>query len=91
VKEIAMTHVGNKQLEELRELVAEVLEIEPEELTDTGDFIEVYEADSLRAIEILARIDKAYKIEIPQEELPELSNLTAVHNALIRHSAPLAD
>jgi acyl carrier protein len=74
------------QLEELRELVAEVLELEPEELTDTGDFMEDYEADSLRAIEILARIDKKYKVEIPQAELPELRNLKAVHAALTRHA-----
>nr|AFV52175.1 acyl-carrier protein [Streptoalloteichus sp. ATCC 53650] len=73
-------------MEELRELVADVLEIEPEELTDTGDFMADYEADSLRAIEILARIDKRYKVEIPQEELPGLSNLKAVHDALARHS-----
>jgi acyl carrier protein len=74
------------QLEDLRELVAEVLEIEPEELTDTGDFIDEYEADSLRAIEILARIDKQYKVEIPQAELPLLRNLKAVHEALLQYS-----
>ncbi|HEU4421984.1 MAG TPA: acyl carrier protein [Pilimelia sp.] len=74
-------------LEELRELVAEVLEVEPEELSDSGDFVEDYEADSLRAIEILARIDKRYKVEIPQAELPELRNLKAVHAALLRHSS----
>lgn len=73
-------------LEDLREMVAEVLEVEPDELTDTGDFVEDYEADSLRAIEILARIDKQYKIEIPQTELPELRNLKAVHAALTRHA-----
>lgn len=82
-----MTQTHDQQLEDLRELVAEVLEIEPEELTDTGDFVEEYEADSLRAIEILARIDKRYKVEIPQEELPLLSTLQAVHEALQRHSA----
>ncbi|MEU1969559.1 acyl carrier protein [Micromonospora sediminicola] len=75
-----------KLLEDLREMVAEVLEVEPDELTDTGDFVEDYEADSLRAIEILARIDKQYKIEIPQTELPELRNLKAVHAALTRHA-----
>ncbi|MEU8122609.1 acyl carrier protein [Spirillospora sp. NPDC049024] len=75
-----------QRLEELREMVAEVLEVEPEELTDTGDFVEDYEADSLRAIEILARIDKAYKVQIPQAELPELRNLKAVHAALLRHA-----
>lgn len=79
---------GTQQLEDLRVMVAEVLELEPEELSDTGDFIDDYEADSLRAIEILARIDKAYKIEIPQAELPELRTLKAVHEALIRHSTP---
>ena len=74
------------QLEELRELVAEVLEVEPDELTDTGDFIDDYEADSLRAIEILARIDKQYKVEIPQAELPLLRNLKAVHEALNQYA-----
>jgi acyl carrier protein len=73
-------------MEELRQIVAEVLEMEPEEISDTGDFIEDYEADSLRAIEILARIDKQYKVEIPQAELPELRNLKAVYAALSRHS-----
>lgn len=75
-----------QQLEDLRAMIAEVLEVEPEELSDTGDFMEDYEADSLRAIEILARIDKTYKVEIPQAELPELRNLKAVQAALIRHS-----
>jgi acyl carrier protein len=81
-----MTQTHAEQLEELRELVAEVLELEPEELADDGDFIDDYEADSLRAIEILARIDKRYKVEIPQEELPELRTLAAVNDALVRHS-----
>jgi acyl carrier protein len=78
------------QLEDLREMVADVLEIEPEELTDDGDFMDVYEADSLRAIEILARIDKRYKVEIPQAELPDLRSLAAVHAAVERHSARAA-
>ncbi len=75
------------QLEQLRELVAEVLEIETAELSDTGDFVDEYDADSLRAIEILARIDKQFRIEIPQEELPQLTNLRAVYDAVQRHTA----
>jgi acyl carrier protein len=82
-----MTQIADKQLEELRAMVAEVLELEPDELTDEGDFMTDYQADSLRAIEILARIDKQYKVEIPQTELPGLRNLKAVHAALVRHSS----
>jgi acyl carrier protein len=63
---------------ELRELVADVLEIEPEELTDHGDFAEDYDGDSLRAIEMLARIERKYKVEIPQQELATMRNFDSV-------------
>jgi acyl carrier protein len=82
-----MTHTAELQLEELRGMVAEVLELEPEELADDGDFTNDYNADSLRAIEILARIDKRYRVEIPQSELPTLRTLSAVHAAIVRHSS----
>jgi acyl carrier protein len=75
-----------QRYEQLREIIAEVLEIEPEELTDTGDFAEEYDADSLRAIEIVARIDKQFKVEIPQSELPELRNLKSTYDAVARHA-----
>ncbi|MET8307407.1 MULTISPECIES: acyl carrier protein [unclassified Micromonospora] len=71
---------------ELREIVAEVLELEPEEVADTADFVEEYEADSLRAIEILARIEKKYRVEIPQAELNEMRSLKAVHEVVARHA-----
>jgi acyl carrier protein len=80
------TDTRTTQLEELREIVAEVLELEPEELTDTAGFVEEYEADSLRAIEVLARIEKRYGIEIPQEELAEMRNLEAVYNIVARYA-----
>ncbi|MEU5724780.1 MULTISPECIES: acyl carrier protein [unclassified Micromonospora] len=76
----------NERYEQLREIIAEVLEVETDELTDTGDFAEEYQADSLRAIEILARIDKEFKVEIPQSELPELRNLKATYDAVARHA-----
>ena len=77
-----MKQVQDVGIEEIRSLVAEVLEVEPPELTDTGDFVEDYNADSLRAVEILAQIEKKYKVYIPQSELPNMQNLTAVHEML---------
>jgi acyl carrier protein len=81
-----MSVIVDKRLEELREIVAEVLELEPEEIADTADFVEEYGADSLRAIEILARIEKRYRVEIPQSELPKMQNLRAVRDELARYA-----
>jgi acyl carrier protein len=73
-------------LDELREIVAEVLEVEPDELGDTADFVDEYEADSLRAIEVLARIEKRYKLVIPQSELADMRNLKAVYDIVARYA-----
>ncbi|KOV94557.1 MULTISPECIES: acyl carrier protein [unclassified Streptomyces] len=73
-----------QRLEELRELAAAALEIEPEELGDDDRFIEDHDGDSLRAIELLARIEKKYKIELPQSELPNMTSLTAVYQVVAR-------
>lgn len=76
------TVMKQEQLDEIREIVAEVLEVEPEEITETSNFANDHEADSLRAIEILARLEKKYKVEIPQSDLPKMENLTAVYEIL---------
>jgi acyl carrier protein len=62
-----------------------VLEVEPEDITETADFVEDYDADSLRAIEVLARLEKRYNIEIPQSELPEMRNLKDVRDLVARY------
>lgn len=81
-----MSVIVDQRMEELREIVAEVLELEPEEITDTADFVDEYGADSLRAIEILARIEKRYRIEIPQSELTKMQNLRAVYDEVARYA-----
>jgi len=81
-----MLQTAQQRLEEIREIVSEVLELEPEEVSDTGMFVDEYEADSLRAIEILARLEKKYGIEIPQSELAKMVNLKAVYEVLRGHA-----
>ena len=72
--------------DQLRELIADVLEIEPEEITDTSLFAEEHGADSLRAIEILARIEKTFDVEIPQDEWSRMVNLESVRAIVQEHA-----
>ena len=81
-----MTITQQQHLDEIREIAAEVLEIEPEEIRETSSFAEEHEADSLRAIEILARIEKKYGVEIPQSDLPKMVNLRAVYDVVAQYA-----
>ncbi|MFF7594609.1 acyl carrier protein [Streptomyces mirabilis] len=81
-----MSVTQQNHLDEIREIAAEVLEIEPEEITETSSFADDHEADSLRAIEILARIEKKYNVEIPQSDLPKMVNLRAVYDVVAQYA-----
>jgi acyl carrier protein len=80
------TAIDQTKMDELAEIAVEVLEIEDDEITPTSMFVEDHDADSLRAIEILARIEKKYKIDIPQAELPNMVNLQAVYEVVARYA-----
>ncbi|HST66803.1 MAG TPA: acyl carrier protein [Mycobacteriales bacterium] len=71
--------------EELHELVADVLEIEPDELTPDGGFVDVYEVDSLLAIEMVARIDMRYGTELSVQELARMTDLRSVQDVVLQH------
>lgn len=74
-----MADVENLNLEkELRELIAGIIEIDPEKITPEANFIEDLGMDSMMALEILASIEKKYKIRIPEENLTKIASLKKV-------------
>jgi len=64
---------------QIRDVVSDILEIDPEELTEESLFKEDHDADSLRAIEILAALEKTFGVTISQTELVRLVNLAGVY------------
>jgi acyl carrier protein len=65
--------------EQIKEIVCEILEIEPAEVSPTSLFKEDHDADSLRAIEILAALERTLGITIDQAELSRMVNLEGVY------------
>lgn len=61
--------------EKLIAMIAEILEVEPEEIKDDTDLVEELDADSMMALEILASVEKTFKIKIPEEELQKFTSL----------------
>jgi acyl carrier protein len=67
-----------KMTKEIREIIAKILETNPEEITPTARFVEDLGMDSTMAIEILAAIEEKYKIAIPDEEITKIATLNQV-------------
>jgi len=63
---------------DLKKLIAEIVEVEPEKITPEANFVEDLGMDSMMALEILASIEKKYKLRIPEENLTKIPNLSKV-------------
>lgn len=62
--------------EKLRAIVSEVSEVD--EIPDETAFKDLG-IDSMMAIEIVAEVERTYKLSIPEAELKELTNLMKVY------------
>ena len=67
---------GNANVaKEVRELLAEILETEPEKIKGDANFVKDLGMDSMMALEMLAAIEKKYRIVIPEESLARFTSL----------------
>lgn len=62
--------------EALRSIIAEVAEVD--EVPDATPFKDLG-IDSMMAIEIVAEIERTYKLSIPEDELKDLKDLESVY------------
>ena len=65
-------------LEKIKEMVAEQLNVDAADLTADTSFKEDLGADSLDLFELLTNLEDEYEIEIPSEELENLTTVGAV-------------
>ena len=65
-------------LEEMREMIAEQLNCEESSITESTSFKDYLGADSLDLFELVMALEEKYEVEIPSEELAELTTVGAV-------------
>jgi acyl carrier protein len=74
-----MADFDNKNIEgvanEVRNLISEVIEVPPEQIKGDSSFANDLGVDSLMALEIVAAIEKKYRIQIPEEKLQQVKTL----------------
>lgn len=74
------------EFEKLQQIIAEVLNIDPEEITMNTTFVDDLGADSLDVFQIIMGIEEEFVIEIPTEEAEKIASVgdavEAIKNAL---------
>lgn len=77
----------DNSITKVRAIVAEILMLDAEEIDDTADLFDHYQADSLNLIEIVAQVEKQYRVALPLDELPQARSIAALHELLTRQAA----
>ncbi|MGP3947304.1 acyl carrier protein [Streptomyces sp. 7N604] len=70
--------------DQLRNLVADTLDVTPEAITDEARFKEDLQADSLIALELAVTLERRYTVEISEEEIGRVRRLPDVYELLVR-------
>ena len=63
------------EFEKLKKVIAEVLNVDPEEITMETTFMEDLGADSLDVFQIIMGIEEEFDIEIPAEKAEKISTV----------------
>ncbi|MCI9487401.1 MAG: acyl carrier protein [Lachnospiraceae bacterium] len=69
-------------LEKMKEMIAEQLNVEAENVTEASSFKDDLGADSLDLFELVMALEEEYDVEIPAEDLEELTTVGAVMDYL---------
>lgn len=82
-----MAAVSDAQKAEVKTIICDILELDPEEVTETSRFIEDHGADSLQAIEILANLERDLGVTLDQADLSRMTTLREVYAVLAETNA----
>ncbi len=66
----------------LKKIIAEVLNLDPDEITYDTDFVKDLGADSLDVFQILLEIEEAFDIEISEEKIEQITTVGEAVNLI---------
>ncbi|MBP8537956.1 acyl carrier protein [Streptomyces sp. MK37H] len=69
-------------MDELRTFVADVLDVDEEDVTEDADFVKTLGVDSLMALEVMVVLEKKYSVKLEEREMKDITTLQKVHDLL---------
>lgn len=63
------------EFEKLKQIIADILNVDPKEITMETTFVEDLGADSLDVYQIVMGIEEEFDMEIPEEKIESITNV----------------
>lgn len=77
-----MSAVATLDKEELRTLIADVVDVDAAKVGDDTDFVDDLEVDSLMALEVVVVLEKRYNVKLVESELKQVTCLANAYDLL---------
>lgn len=77
-----MTKITDQMKQEIKALVSDITEIPVTDLKEDAEFVKDLGIDSMMALEIVASVEKKYKLAIPEEKISTIRSLQDVYGLL---------
>ena len=72
---------------EVRKMIAEIAETDEAKITGDAKLVEDLGLDSMLSLEVLAAVEKKYKIQIPEDKMADMNSLNNV-TAIVKSFLP---
>ena len=79
---VSLDQLIKGDIEKMKEIIAEQLSVEADTVTEASSFKEDLGADSLDLFELVMALEDEYSVEIPAEDLEQLTTVGEVMNYL---------
>ncbi|HEX5116351.1 MAG TPA: acyl carrier protein [Pseudonocardiaceae bacterium] len=82
-----MATISESLKTQVKTIICDILELDPDDVSETSRFIEDHGADSLQAIEILANLERDLGVTLDQSDLGRMTTLHEVYAVLAEAGA----
>lgn len=71
---------------QVRQIIAEEIDMDADEIDDSANFADEYDADSMSLIQVFSRIERELKVPVPQQEMENMTSLRAVTDIVRKYA-----
>ncbi len=71
--------------DKIRQIIFETTNIEPETISDKAHFVQDLDLDSLTLLEIGVSVDQEFRLDLPEEEMKQMTDLQATADLVVSY------